>query len=164
MASGDSLAIIRDPALANTPPASNPMTPDQRNNHWVLDADASTNESAVFSFYMPKQYGGNGIHVDVLFAMSTATSGDVDVDAAIERIGEEQQDIDSDGFAAAKSVDNTTVPGTSGHTKKIRISFSNSEIDGLLAGERGRLKITRDAASDTATGDMEFLGIHAEEQ
>jgi hypothetical protein len=137
---------------------------DVRSQRPVLDFDASTNESAVFGGVMPRHYGGGGITVYLHYAMTTATSADVDWDAAFERIGDQQQDIDSDGFASAKSVDNTTVPGTSGLVDVVSIAFSDgAEIDNIASGEGFRLKVTRDAASDTATGDAELLFVELKE-
>jgi len=162
MASGDTLLIFT--ALHNEPPASNYATLDVRNQHPVLDFDAATNESAVFSAIMPRNYGGNGITVYLHYAMTSATSGTVDWDAVFERIGDHQQDIDSDGFATAKSVDDTTVPGTSGLVDVVGISFSDgSEIDNVAAGEGFRLKVARDAVNDDAAGDAELLFVELKE-
>lgn len=89
--------------------------------------------------------------------MTSATSGDIDWDLAFERIGDQQLDIDADSFAAANSVDNTTVPATSGLVDVVTIAFTDgADMDSVAAGEMFRIKLTRDAASDTATGDAEL--------
>jgi hypothetical protein len=162
MASGDTLLIFT--ALHNEPPSANAATFDVRNRHPVLDFDAATNESAVFSSVMPQAYGGGGITVYIHYAMTSAETGDIDWDAAFERIGDQQQDIDSDGFAAAKSVDNTTVPGTSGNVDIVSIDFTNgAEMDSIAAGDGFRLKITRDAVSDTGALDAELRFVEIRE-
>ena len=162
MASGDTLVIFRP--QDNEPVSSNAATPDTRNQHPVLDFDASTNESAVFSAVMPQSFAATtGTTVYIHNAMSSATSGDIDWDGQFERIGDQQQDIDSDGFAAAQSVDNTTVPGTSGNVDIVSIAFTNAQMDSVAAGEGFRLKLTRDAASDTATGDAELRFVEIRE-
>ena len=162
MASGQTLLIFTP--LQNEPPSSNPASLDTRNQHPVLDFDGSTNESAVFSSVMPRNYSGNGVVVYIHYAMSSAESGDIDWDAAFERIGDQQQDMDSDGFAAANSVDNTTVPGTSGLVDVVGISFTDgADMDSIAAGEGLRLKITRDAGNDTATGDAELRFVEIKE-
>jgi len=162
MASGDTLLIFTP--LAFEPPGSNPAALDTRNAHPVLDFDDTTNESAVVSGVMPRHYGGGGVTVSLHFAMTTATSGDVDWDVAFERIGNQQLDIDADSFAAAKSVDNTTVPGTCGHVKVVGVSFADgAEMDHVAVGEGFRLKVIRDAAGDTATGDAELLFVELRE-
>jgi hypothetical protein len=162
MASGDTLVIFT--ALHNEPPASNMATLDLRNQHPVLDFDASTNESAAFAGVMPRHYDGGGVTVYLHYAMSSATSGDVDWDVAWERVGDQQQDIDSDGFAAVNSVDNTTVPGTSGNVDIVSVTFTDgADMDSVAVGEGFRLQVTRDAASDTAAGDAEIRFIEIKE-
>ncbi len=162
MTSGDSL--VQFGALHNEPPSSNGATIDLRNQHPVLDFDDTTNESAVFSAIMPQHYGGGGVTVYLHYAMTSATSGDIDWDVSFERIGDQQQDINNDGFAAVQSVDNTTVPATSGNVDIVSIAFTDgAQMDGVAVGEMFRLKVTRDAASDTATGDAELLKAEVQE-
>jgi hypothetical protein len=162
MASGDTLLIFTP--LGNEPPSSNPATLDTRNQHPVLDFDASTNEDAVFSAVMPQNYDGGGVTVYIHYAMSSATSGDVDWDVCFERIGDQQQDLDSDSFAAVNSVDNTTVPGTSGLVDIVSVAFTDgADMDSVAAGEGFRVKVTRDASSDTASGDAELVFLEIRE-
>jgi len=137
---------------------SNPATPGAQNGHPTLDFDDTTNEDAVFSAVMPEHYGGGGIDVEIT-GVHPATTGDVDADGAFERVGE-TQDIDSDSFATAQSSDNNSVSGTAGVPFKITISFSSAQIDGILAGEKFRFKVTRDAGTDTASGDWRVLAVH----
>ncbi len=163
MASEDTLIIFTP--LHNEPPASNFATLDLRNLHPVLDFDATTNESAVFRAVMPRSYAGTtGVTVYIHYAMTSATSGTVDWDAAWERIGDQQLDIDGDSFAAVNSVDNTTVPGTSGLVDIVAITFTDgADMDSVAVGELFRLKITRDATNDDATGDAELIAIEIKE-
>ena len=162
MASGDTLVVFTP--QANEPPSSNFASLDTRNGHPVLDYDDTTNEDAIFSAVMPRHYGGGGVTVYIHYAMTTATSGDIDWDVAFERIGDQQQDIDSDGFAAANSVDNTTVPGTSGNVDIVNVTFTDgADMDSVAVGEGFRVKVTRDAASDTASGDAELRFIEIKE-
>jgi hypothetical protein len=154
-------------ASANVPPASDFATLDTRNTttpHLVLDFDATTNEDAVFEGLLPRNYDGGGLTVYLHYAMSTATSGDIDWDAAFERIGDQQQNLDTDGFASPQSVNNTTVPGTSGLVGIVSIPFTDgAQIDNIAVGEAFRLKVTRDAASDTAAGDAELIRVEIKE-
>ena len=163
MASGDTLLIFT--ALNSEQPSSNPATLDTRNNHPVLDFDATTNESTRFRAVMPQAYAATtGVTVYLHYAMTSATSGDIDWDVAFERIGDQQQDIDSDSFAAANSVDNTTVPATSGFVDIVSVAFTDgADMDSVAAGEGFRLQVTRDAASDTATGDAELVFVEIRE-
>lgn len=163
MASGDTLLSFTP--QANEPPSSNYATLDTRNGHPVLDFnDSAPNESAVFSAVMPRSYAGGGLTVYLHYAMTSATSGDVDWDVAFERIGDQQQDIDSDGFAAVNSVDNTTVPGTAGNVDIVNVTFTDgADMDSIAVGEGFRMKVTRDGASDTASGDAELRFVEIKE-
>ena len=162
MASGDTLLIFTP--LHNEPPSSNNATLDTRNSHAVLDFDDTTNEDAVFKAIMPQAYSGGGVTVYLHYAMTSATSGDVDWDVAFERVSDQVQDIDSDGFAAANSVDNTTVPGTSGNVDVVSVAFTDgADMDSVTAGDGFRVKVTRDAVSDTATGDAELWAVEIRE-
>lgn len=162
MASEDTLATLLP--QSNEPPSSNFATLDTRNLHPVLDFDDTTNENAVFTCVLPRNYSGGGLTVYIHYAMTSAVADTIDWDAAIERIGDQQQDIDSDGFAAVQSVDNTTVPGTSGLVDIVNIPFTDgAQMDSIAIGESFRIKITRDAANDDATGDAELLGIEIKE-
>ncbi len=162
MASGQTLCIFTP--LANEPPSSNYATLDTRNGHPVLDFDDTANESAIFSAVMPRNYNGGGVTVYLHYAMTSATALTVDWDVAFERIGDEQQDIDSDGFATAKSIDNSTVPGLSGSVDVLQLPFTDgAEMDNIAAGNGFRLKVTRDAASDDATGDAELVFVEIKE-
>ena len=162
MATGNTLCIFIP--LNNEPTTTNYATLDTRNQHPVLDFDGGTNEDAVFSAVMPRHYAGGGVTVYIHYAMSTETTGDIDWDVAFERIGDQQLDIDADSFAAVQSVDNTTVPGTSGLVDIVSVAFTDGvQMDSVAVGEGFRLKITRDAVSDTSTGDAELLFVEMKE-
>ena len=163
MASGDTLLIFTP--LHNEPPAANAATIDLRNLHPCLDFDAGTNEDAVFSSVMPRNYAGTtGVTVYLHYAMSSAEADTVDWDVAFERIGDQQQDLDADSFAAVNSVDNTTVPGTTGLVDIVNVTFTDgADMDSVAVGESFRLKVTRDAVSDDATGDAELVKVEIKE-
>jgi hypothetical protein len=162
MASGDTLLVFSP--LGNEPPATNAATFDTRNSHPCLDFDATTNESAVWSAVMPQHYDGGGVTVYIHYAMTSAEANTMDWDAAFERIGDGQLDIDGDSFAAVQSVDNTTVPGTTGLVDVVSIAFTDgAQMDSVAAGELFRLKVTRDAASDDAAGDAELYAVELRE-
>jgi len=163
MASGDTLVVFTP--LHNEPSAATPALLDTRNSHPVLDFNDTTNWSAVFSAIMPQHYAGTtGVTVYLHYAMSSAVADTVDWDVAFERIGDQQQDLDADGFAAVQSVDNTTVPGTSGLVDIVSVAFTDgAQMDSVAVGESFRLKVTRDAVSDDATGDAELVKVEIRE-
>ena len=162
MASGDSLILFHP--YNNEPPAANYATLDTRNGHVVLDFDPTTNESAVFSAIMPRNYAGGGITVYIHYAMTSAEADTVDWDVAFERIGDGLLDIDGDSFAAVNSVDNTTVPGTTGLVDIVSVAFTDgADMDSVAVGEAFRLQIIRDAISDDAGGDAELVIVEIKE-
>jgi hypothetical protein len=152
MASGAMLAIIHPQQVEF--PASNFPTPDRRNNHPVLDFDAATDETCYATRVMPAAYGGGGITLHLLVAATSATSGASRWQAAIERLASGGQDIDSDGFASAKSA-GVTANAASGVPTEVTIAFtSGAEMDSVVAGDTFRVSIGRDADGTTGTDDM----------
>ena len=158
MASGDTIAKWKP--QDNEPSGSNFATRDSRNYHPVLDF--ALNEIGIFSDVLPRNYAGTtGVTVYLHIAMSSAESDDIKLEGYFERIGDQQQDLDADGFAAAQNSGDITVPGTSGLVDIIAITFDNgAEMDGILVGEGFRFKVKRIAVAGTdATGDLELRFI-----
>lgn len=152
---------------AETPlqgPSSNFPTLDLRNNQIILDYDATTEEAAIFRGVLPSNYAGAGFTVGIRWAASGVTTGNVVWGVSFERQQADSHDMDADSFATEKTVTDAA-PGTDGQHTKAEITFSNSEIDGLLAGELFRVKVARKAAdaSDTMAADAELLGVEAAE-
>ncbi len=148
-----------------TPHPNYPAQLDTRNSNTVLDFDASTDETMYFDDILPRRYGGGGVVVEIHYAMTTATSGNVVWMVAWENQADEAQDLDSDGFASAKTVTHA-VSDTSGKVKRATISFSDgAQMDSVGAGDLFRMSLVRDAdnASDTATGDAEVRFVHVYE-
>lgn len=138
----------------NEPPASAYATLDLRNGHPVLDFDGATDEEAVFSGVLPRNYGGAGLTVTTYWAFSSATSGNLRVQAAIERMAANDLDLDADSFAAFQSAGGTP-PATNGQLASVIIAFtSGAQMDSLAAGEPFRLKIRRDADGTSGTDDI----------
>lgn len=163
MASGNTLLVFT--AAHNVAPAASFATLDSRNAHLVLDFDAGTDENAVFHGILPRHYAGGGLTVSLLWAGTSATSGNTIWNVAIERLADEAQDIDSDGFASAQAA-TAAAPATSGMLQYTDVTFtSGAQMDSLAAGEAFRLKVTRDAdnGSDTMTGDAELWAVEVRE-
>jgi hypothetical protein len=161
MASGDTLVVFTP--FGNEQPGANGATLDVRNNQPVLDFDAGTDEYAVFSGILPRSYAGSGLTVTLWCMMTSATSNNVIMQAAIER---RNTDADSDSFAAAQSSAATAVNGTSGIPFAVTIAFTaGAQMDSLAAGEPFRIKVNRDAdnGSDNAAGDLELLAVEIKE-
>jgi len=162
MASGNTLLVFL--AEEGRPPTSGGATFDARNNIACWDFDDTTGESVVFTGVLPRNYAGGGITVYLHWAATTATSGTGGWLVAFERIGDGQQDIDSDGFASGQTVTAATVPATSGHVKITNVAVSDgANMDSIAVGELFRLKVTRDVANDTAAGDLELYAVELKE-
>lgn len=160
MASGATLLTFHP--LDNEPPSSNPATLDLRAGHPVLEFDAATDESAVFSGVMPRHYSAGGVTVKLHVSADGITTGNYIFDVSFERIGDGQQDVDSDGFAAVQSLAATAVPATDGHVDIVSIPFTNgAQMDSIAVGELFRIKVTRDAnnGSDTAAADIQLHAV-----
>ncbi len=165
MASGDTLVILT-PA-DNEPPSSAYATLDTRNGHPVLDFDGSSDEEAVSTGILPRNYGGGGLTVTTYWAFTSATTGSLRVQAGIERIDASSLDIDADSFASFQSAGGSA-PGTSGQVIGVAVALTaGAQMDSLAAGEPFRLKIRRDAdgtsGTDDITTDAELVGIEIKE-
>ena len=123
----------------------------------VLAYDASTNESAVWSVRLPVGWTGTPTLVVQGF-MASATTGDIDLDGQVMAVTPgDALDLDSaSSYDAVNSTDNTVVPATAGYLFSVTITLTN--FDGGAAGDWVRLMLTRDAASDTAAGDLYVVG------
>lgn len=159
MASGDTLVVFTP--LHNEPPSASAATLDTRNQHPVLDFDASTNEQGVFGGLMPQHYSGTtGVTVFIHYSMSTATSACTDWDVSFELIGSEDQDLDSDGFAAVNAITDHPVSGSSGFVVSASVAFTDgADMDSVAAGDPFRLKVVRKGTTDGATGDAELTKV-----
>jgi hypothetical protein len=162
MATGNTLLVWR--AADNEPPAANYATLDTRNGHLVLDFDDTTQETAIFTGVLPRHYAAGGITVYLHWAATSATTGTVGWDVSFERIGAGSQDLDADGFAGAQTVTAATVDATSGNVKITNVAVTNgANLDSIAVGEAFRVRIRRDVANDTATGDAELLAVELKE-
>lgn len=161
MPSGDTL--LQFTPLHNEPPSSSLATIDTRNQHPVLDF--ALTEEAVFSAVMPRHYAGGDITIYLHYAMSSAVANDIKLETSLERIGDQQQDIDSDSFATAQNTGDITVPGTSGNVDIVSVAHTNgAQMDSVAVGEGFRLKVLRSAVAGTdASGDLELLFIEIKE-
>jgi hypothetical protein len=161
MASGNTLCTFFP--TDNEPPASNHATFDTRNGHPVLDFDTTTQEIAIFTDIMPRNYAGGGVTV-YIHATSDATSGTMGWDVSFERMSDATLDIDADSFATAQVVTAATVPGTSGVVLVLNVAITNgANMDSVAVGEAFRIRIRRDVANDTAASDNNLLAVEIKE-
>ena len=148
-------------ALNNEPPATNFATLDTRNSHPVLDFDATTQESTIFRGIIPEGVSLlSGCNVITQWTATSATSGTIGWDVAFERIASNGINLNADNFGTPQTITAITVPSTAGVTLTSSCSFIQTQLpSGLTNGDMYRLRIRRDVANDTASGDAELLGV-----
>ena len=168
MASGDTLLIFTP--HANEPPTSNFATLDMRNLHPVLDFDDTTDEEAVFSAVMPRNYAGGGLTLTLGWSATdtTVTPQNCVWQAAFERIADDAQDLDSDSFADFNTSGAVAEASASGELSYDAITFTDgADMDSVAVGELFRLKIRRDAddtsGTDSLVGDAELSFVEIKE-
>jgi hypothetical protein len=143
-------------------PSSNFPQLTLSNQRPVLAYDASTDETAYWTDIAPQGLTGT-ITLVITYAMASATSGAVGLQAQIEAISDGDA-LDTDATTSFDTVNNsasTTVPGTAGHIDQISITMTNA--DSLAAADYYRISVNRDAdgsaITDSATGDLYLLAI-----
>jgi hypothetical protein len=143
-------------------PDSNPAAASSRNGHPIIAFDDTADENIIFEGTMPKDYDGSSdIKVRVFWAADGVTTGTVDWEAAFERGNADGLDLDSDSFAAAQTVVDTTA-GTDGQMSVAEIPFTNAQADGVQPSEPYRLKLTRDASGGTMSADAQVVRVIVE--
>lgn len=157
MAAGDSLAIFG--AADAVLPSTNYPQFVARNNHLVLAYDTTTQETAYFETVLPQSYGGGGVDFVITYAAQSATSGTASWGVSVERSFDGSLDIDGDSFDSEVLPTAVTVPGTAGILGQITVSLASGDMDGATAGDTIRVRIRRDVANDTATGDIQILTV-----
>ena len=142
MATGNTLIIFG--AQNFQQPATNFAFLGSRNSHPIISFADSGTPAALFSGIIPRHYANGGIVATVIWAAATSVTLThvVRWGVTFERQEEAGTDIDADSFATEKTVDDNPV-GTSGALIYTTLSFTNSELDGIIAGEAFRLRVRR---------------------
>lgn len=157
--------LLQFTALDGIPPASNFATLAFRNVHPILQFDTTTQWTTYFIGVMPQRYTNNtGVTVYVTWTAATATSGTIGWDVTFERM-DPATDLDADSFATAQTITAATVSGTSGDTTITNVACAkgSTAMDSVVAGDTFRLRIRRDVANDTATGNAEIHSVEIRE-
>jgi hypothetical protein len=138
-------------------PATNFPELSLRNRRPILGFDDTTNETCQWTVRLPDDWDTSSSPTAIVaYIMASAVANDVDIDVYVEAISDgDAFDMDGDSFAAVNSTDNTTVPGTAGFIDMVTVTLTNHDTS--VAGDYARFRLTRDAASDTAAGDMDVL-------
>lgn len=152
------------------PPGANVATIDARpggstpaENILVWDFDAAAIEYMDFKCQL-LDYEGGGLTFTLPFMMTTATSGNVVIEVAVRRL-DTAEDVDTSHTYVYQGA-TVGVPGTSGFPAYPTVALTHgAQMDNWADGELAIVRVRRNATDggDTATGDMELLGISGTE-
>jgi hypothetical protein len=130
------------------------------NRRPVLAFDASTSETAYWTFVAPQGITGAWTAV-ISYAMASATTGGVAFDVALEAItsGDALDTDATTSFDTANTGTDSAVPGTAGYMEQVSITLTNA--DSIAAADLVRVSVTRAVANatDTATGDCYVFAV-----
>ena len=140
-------------------PSVDPALAKSRSGHAIIRFAAGVDRKVIFYVHISNDYTGGDITVDFDWVAETATSGDVVIGGRFERNNAGGQNIDSDGFAAQKTVI-STANGTNGVGTRASITYTNAEADSPVAGDIMRFEAERvgTSGSDNMTGGMDLRG------
>jgi len=161
MASNDTVVVI----LGSTPPTTVFATQDVRLDgsspvcaYPVLDFDATTAEYMDY-FCLLQGYDGGGLTLLFRYAMSSAITGGVRIEAAVHRLADDAEDLDTAHTFDYNGVTDT-VPNVSGEVGYASVTFTDgADMDSWADGEYAVIRVRRDPANagDDASGDLELL-------
>lgn len=137
------------------PAPTDPAGIGSRNSHpFASFNDSATAECGRWTVGMPQNLvTGAAISVFVYAMADTATTGNLGWDIRWENF-DPLQDLDVDGFAAAKSTSAPSVNATAGVlSSPASASFTNVQADTPLASSKMRIEICIDPTASTITGD-----------
>lgn len=165
MASGDVVGHV----LNSMPPAANfappdilagASTPAENIPNWKFDASAD--EHSDFYCFL-EGYGGGGLTITLYWSAGSSTGGhQVRWDAAIRRVADDAEDLDTTAHTYDFNGVSADVPSAVGELGYDTIAFtSGTDMDDLVEGEYFIFRIRRDAdhADDDSTGDSRLYGF-----
>lgn len=132
--------------LDNQPPATTYAVLGNRNNHATLEFDNTTNWDAIFTGVLSRSYVGGNVVVAIAWAALSGTSGNVGWQGSFERLNAANHNLDTDAFATAQTSSADACNGTNGKLTVSTITFTSSQIDGVVAGDAFRLRLRRDTS------------------
>jgi hypothetical protein len=138
----------------------NPAGIDGGQNTWALLFDASTDESALWSFQVPGNYTGSP-SVNIQYTMASAVANDIDMRIDTKAISSGNPNSTSvTGFSTETSF-TETVPSSAGFISEIAAAISTA---GIAADRFMVLRLSRQttSANDTAAGDVEVRALTME--
>lgn len=169
MAAGDALLDLRAPfgimpatAMAGVYVASASSSPSE--NLFFYAFDASSTEYIDWRVTIPGHYGGGGLAFEVEFAMISATTNSVRLEAAVRYLDPGESFTASHTYSYQGAT--VTVPSSLARKATGTILFTSSEADLVPAKGEAVIRFRRkhDHAGDTASGDMLLARIYVRER
>ena len=165
MASGDTIFVLEP--LGMTAPATLFATPDTVSDGstpsgtlWVLDFDPTTAEFADWFFTVPSNYAGGGFTFSWKGGTDNTSVGTLEIELRMVVIADATILTGDLGLDAATAVTVTDTPPATPINKmnqSTTANLSHANAGSPSAGDRVGIRIKRDTATDTNTGDLQFL-------
>jgi hypothetical protein len=139
-----------------TLPTSNSAIIDTSENNSRLLFDATTSWCAWWEFRMPPDYTSSPV-MKIQYSMtSDAGAHTMAFDVSVMAVTPgDAADANTDSYDTVNNCDDAAIPTTLGYMKEISCALTNN--DSLAGRDLVRLKMCRDVATDTATGNAEVL-------
>lgn len=139
-------------------PSSSPSALS-RNERPTLDFAEGVDKSVIRHNVLSSGYRGAGTNLKIEWAGKISSSGDVVWGVEVERVEPGVTDIDSDSFAAQRTVI-ASAPAT-GKTVISTISLTQAQADGWEKENSYRMRLSRVGTNgnDTMTGDAQILNV-----
>lgn len=131
----------------------------------VWDFDASTVEYMDFLCRL-EGYNGGGITLTFLWGSDAATTGDCIWSAAVRRIQDDAEDLNTTAFTYDYNNVTDTTASAAGETSQPTLAFTDgSDMDSWADGEWAIIRVRRFAsdAADTLVGDARLLSVSGAE-
>lgn len=141
--------------------------PDRRNEKWLLDFDAASNEVAMWQGFMPRHYDGGGLTITTGVASASATTGDMSWKIFLMSVTSNVDNLRTKNFAAPQENTEVDAATTLGAEREFTITFTDgAQMDSIAKGEMFYILLMRDAqdgTNDDMAGDAEFVFMEIQE-
>ncbi len=136
-------------------PATNPARIDRSGETDKLLFDGVTAQCVAWQFMWPSDYASGGtIKLNGSMASDTTTSHSVKYDFSVWKVTPGAAvSVDTVSYDSVNACNTAAIPGTIHFPFTVSCALTNK--DGVAAGDNVLLKMCRDTATDTATGDGE---------
>ena len=140
--------------------STNPAGLEYTNSVPKLLFDDTTSELVYWIFRLPADFSSAPV-LKVQYTMASATTGTFGVSVSIMAVSDgDAVDVDAESYDTANSPTPATVPATAGHLDEISATLTNA--DSMVANDLVFIRLARNVATDTATGDAEVRAVSLE--